>query len=148
MHRPARAESSGTPTGGGKGSDYGDGSATGGSPSGSVEGGLIVGTGTSGAGTVLTGPDGMTLYIFTKDTEDTSACAGDCAKAWPPLIAAEGGTISAADGVPGALSTFARDDGTRQVSYNGQPLYAFAADKVPGDTTGQGVNDVWFIAQP
>ena len=35
-----------------------------------------------------------------------------------------------------------------QVAYNGKPLYYFAADKAAGDTIGQGVNDVWFIAEP
>ena len=48
----------------------------------------------------------------------------------------------------GKLTTFARKDGSMQVAYNGSPLYYYAADKAAGDTNGQGVGDVWFIAQP
>jgi predicted lipoprotein with Yx(FWY)xxD motif len=140
------------PSSGGKGPDYDDGSGTGASPSAapSADAGdaLVVGTGTGALGTYLTGPNGMTLYLFTKDSENTSACAGDCAAAWPPLLATAGQAVTAGDGVPGALSTFAREDGSMQVAYDGTPLYYFAADKAPGDTTGQGVNDVWFIVEP
>ena len=41
-----------------------------------------------------------------------------------------------------------RDDGREQVTYNGLPLYYFANDKAPGDTKGQGVGGVWFVAAP
>jgi predicted lipoprotein with Yx(FWY)xxD motif len=136
---------SAAPSSGGKGADYGYG---GGTDASADAAGLVVGIGSGAAGTYLTGPNGLTLYVFTKDSEDASACSGDCAKAWPPLTAQAGETITAGDGVPGALSTFAREDGTLQVAYNGKPLYTFASDKAAGDTTGQGVNDVWFIAEP
>ena len=138
------------PSSGGRGPDYDTGSGTSPSAGTSAAAGadLVVATGTGAAGTFLTGPNGMTLYIFTKDSEETSVCAGDCAAAWPPLIADATQTISAGEGVPGAFSTFARDDGAMQVAYNGKPLYYFAADKAAGDTHGQGINDVWFIAEP
>ncbi len=139
---------SGAPSSGGKGPDYDYGGGTGASPSAAAGGDLTVGTGSGTAGTYLTGPNGMTLYIFTKDAEGTSVCSGDCAAAWPPLVTETGQTVSAGDGVPGALTTFARDDGSMQVAYNGKPLYYFAADKAAGDTKGEGVNDVWFIAEP
>ena len=35
-----------------------------------------------------------------------------------------------------------------QVAYGGAPLYYYSLDKAAGDTKGQGVGDVWFIAQP
>lgn len=50
--------------------------------------------------------------------------------------------------VTGALTTFAREDGTLQVAYNGMPLYYFANDAVAGETNGQGIGGFWFIAQP
>jgi hypothetical protein len=28
---------------------------------------------------------------------------------------------------------------------NNMPLYRYAPDAAPGDTNGQGVNDVWFV---
>ena len=43
---------------------------------------------------------------------------------------------------------FTRSDGGKQVAYNGRPLYFFAGDTAPGDTKGQGLNDVWFVAAP
>ena len=104
--------------------------------------------GTAAVGKFLTGKDGMTLYIFKKDTPGKSVCNGDCAANWPPLLVSAGKSPKAEDGVTGALATIKRDDGTDQVTYNGAPLYYFAADKAAGDTTGQGVGDVWFIAAP
>ncbi|MDP9481798.1 MAG: hypothetical protein M3P84_01080 [Chloroflexota bacterium] len=108
---------------------------------------LKVATGT--VGTFLTGEGDMTLYIFKKDTTPgKSSCNGDCATNWPPLVVAAGATAKAGAGVTGTLATIKRDDGTDQVTYNGVPLYYFAADAKAGDTTGQGVGDVWFIANP
>ncbi len=50
------------------------------------------------------------------------------------------------DGAPGKFSLVTRDDGTKQVAYNGSPLYRYTPDKAPGDTNGQGVGNVWFVA--
>lgn len=92
-------------------------------------------------GDILTDQDGNTLYLFVPDEQGPSVCNGDCAEAWPPLLDAAAG-----DGVDAALlGTAARDDGTQQVTYNGWPLYYFAADASPGDVNGQGVNDIWFV---
>ena len=43
------------------------------------------------------------------------------------------------------VGSFERDDGTIQATYDGWPLYYFAQDQEPGDTTGQAVNDVWWV---
>jgi predicted lipoprotein with Yx(FWY)xxD motif len=56
--------------------------------------------------------------------------------------------VKADSGAAGALALVTRDDGTKQVSYNGQPLYYYTPDKAAGDTTGQGVGGVWFVAAP
>jgi predicted lipoprotein with Yx(FWY)xxD motif len=108
---------------------------------------VSIGTGTGAAGTYLTGTGGMTLYIFKNDSAGKSTCDGDCATKWPPLVVAAG-TPTAGSGVSGALTTFARSDGSLQVAYDGQPLYYFANDAAPGDTNGQGAGDVWFTAEP
>lgn len=140
-------------TGGGRSYDYDDGGASpsasddaSGSGGGEDEGELSTGTGADGA--YLTGRNGMTLYIFKNDSANTSVCEGDCATNWPPLVVAADRTPSAEDGVTGKLTTFARADGSMQVAYDGKPLYYFAGDQAAGDTNGQGVKDVWFIAQP
>ena len=90
----------------------------------------------------------MTLYVFGNDSANTSTCDADCAAAWPPFTVAKGDTLKGADGVKGALTTFSRADGSMQVAYGGSPLYYYSGDKAAGDTKGQGVGDVWFIAQP
>ena len=100
-------------------------------------------------GDYLAGEDGKTLYTFTPDTApNKSTCNGDCASSWPPFTLDTGETAVAGTGVSGTIATFARDDGTTQVSYNGKPLYYFAGDKAAGDTNGQGVGGKWFVAKP
>ena len=93
---------------------------------------------------VLTNPDGMTLYVFDKDAAGAgkSACNGDCAMNWPPLMATAG------DKASGDYSIITRDDGGRQWAYKGKPLYRWAKDQKPGDTTGDGVKNVWHTAKP
>lgn len=96
----------------------------------------------SGLGEILADTDGKTLYLFVPDNQGASVCNDDCADAWPPVL----GTVAAGDGVNGELlGTAARQDGSEQATYNGWPLYYFAADAAPGDTNGQGVNDVWYV---
>ena len=119
-------------------------------PAAAAAAGSVVGI-KSASGTVgayLTGQGGMTLYVFKKDSPNVSACSGACATNWPPLTLGPGGSPTAGAGVTGSLTTFARADGTMQVAYNGAPVYYFAADTKAGDTNGQGVGGVWFVAQP
>lgn len=96
-------------------------------------------------GEILVGPDGMTLYSFDMDTQDVaeSTCYDDCAEAWPPLTVEA--TPEAGADVAAELTTFEREDGAMQVAANGWPLYYFANDEEPGDASGQGVNDVWWV---
>jgi predicted lipoprotein with Yx(FWY)xxD motif len=82
----------------------------------------------------------MTLYTYGKDGMDSSACTGGCASSWPPLTVPAGQQPTAGSGVSGTLATFARADGTAQVSFNGHPLYLWVGDKAAGDVTGDGVN--------
>ena len=107
----------------------------------------LVNVGETSLGDVLVSADGMTLYMFAQDTGGTSACTEGCAEAWPPLLA--DGAPSGGDGVDASLlGTIERADGAMQVTYDGHPLYSYAADKEPGDTVGQGVGDVWFAVTP
>ena len=95
-------------------------------------------------GSFLVDDKGMTLYLFTKDTPNTSVCYDKCAAAWPPLLTS--GAPVAGQGVDASkFGTTTRKDGSTQVTYNGWPLYYFEKDKAPGDVTGQGVGDVWYV---
>jgi predicted lipoprotein with Yx(FWY)xxD motif len=97
----------------------------------------------SDLGTILTDADGNTIYFFGNDTEGVSNCSGDCAANWPAVEVS--GSPEAGDGVTAELATITRDDGTTQLTVNGFPAYYFAGDSAPGDTNGQGVNDVWWV---
>jgi len=97
-------------------------------------------------GSFLVDQAGRTVYLFTRDTPNTSNCSGKCLDAWPPLLAND--EVKADDGLNGKLGTITRPDGTRQVTYNEMPLYYYAADQKPGDTLGQGTGDVWFVVTP
>lgn len=99
-------------------------------------------------GSYVAGKDGMSLYIFEKDTAGTSACTGNCAGTWPPLTVASLADVTAGAGVTGLLGTIQRADGTLQVTLAGRPLYYYAGDSAAGDTSGQGKNDVWYLASP
>jgi predicted lipoprotein with Yx(FWY)xxD motif len=100
--------------------------------------GVTVGTASSAEfGTVLTGPNGMTLYTYAGDTATSSTCTGSCAASWPPL--ATTGQPTAGAGVTGQLGTASRPDGTTQVTYDGHPLYYWEGDTKAGDVTGDGV---------
>jgi len=88
---------------------------------------------------------GMTLYVFDKDVEaGKSACGGDCAKAWPPLVApAEARAF-------GDWSVVARDDGARQWAFKGKPLHTSAKDTKLGEANGNGADGAWhaILFQP
>jgi predicted lipoprotein with Yx(FWY)xxD motif len=108
----------------------------------------VVKSNTADLGDFLVTADGRTLYTFTKDTEGVSNCDADCAKNWPPFTVGEKVKLVNGTDVTGELGTIAREDGSLQVTYNGMPLYLFKDDHVPGDTTGQAVGDVWYVAAP
>lgn len=99
-------------------------------------------TADTSAGKVLVDHNGMTLYSFDKDSAGKSACNGDCAKAWPPLMAEAGAAAM------GDYTLVTRDDGTLQWAYKGKPLYLWVKDKAPGDVTGDKFKDVWHVVAP
>ena len=87
---------------------------------------------------------GMTLYAFTNDVAAQSTCSGTCAEAWPPVIVDPSFIVS--PGLDsGIFATTIREDGSHQLVAGKWPLYRFAADSKPGDITGQGSGDVWYV---
>jgi predicted lipoprotein with Yx(FWY)xxD motif len=101
--------------------------------------------GTTSLGKVVTDQNGLTLYLFTKDTRgsSTSACTGPCLSAWPPALA--GASLPTLDGVSGQVATIQTPGGGNQVTLDGWPLYYYVKDKAAGDVTGQNVQGVWFV---
>jgi predicted lipoprotein with Yx(FWY)xxD motif len=104
----------------------------------------------SSLGSILVNSTGRTLYLFKADSRTKSACTGACATAWPPLLA-EGKPIAGTGLTASKLGTITRASGSRQVTYNGHPLYLFVKDTKPGQTNGQGVTAfgaAWFAVSP
>src|SRR5829696_2080309 len=97
-------------------------------------------SGGASAADMLTGKNGMTLYTFAPDTTGKSACSGGCLAVWP---AARPGEASGA-----GFGEFTRDDGSKQLTHGGKPLYYFVKDMKAGDRSGDKVQNVWFVAVP
>ena len=98
---------------------------------------------TIGSQQVVTNAQGFALYWFAPDTSTTSKCTGSCATYWPPVK----GPATAMSGVTGKLGTITRSDGTTQATYDGHPLYTYAADSAPGQAKGNGLNasgGLWY----
>ncbi len=96
----------------------------------------------SSLGSILVDGKGMALYMFTKDSANTSACTGQCLVAWPPLL----GKPTLGAGVDDSkLGSFQRSDGSTQATYNSWPLYYWKGDTKAGDVSGQNVSGVWFV---
>ncbi|MDJ0748983.1 MAG: hypothetical protein QNJ11_05840 [Woeseiaceae bacterium] len=112
--------------------------------------GSVIGTdGAGGQASDRLDREGFVLYTFENDRNDTdgdgpgdSDCNGGCAETWPPLYADTAATAG------GDFTIIDRDDGTRQWALNGLPLYFFAPDQVPGETSGEGAGGVWYVARP
>jgi predicted lipoprotein with Yx(FWY)xxD motif len=103
-------------------------------------------TSKAGLGNYLTDDEGMTLYMFKKDTAGKSACTGPCLEKWPLFY------VEKVENVTGVANkdfgVITRDDGMMQSTYKGMPLYYFFQDKAAGDTKGQGFNSVWYVVAP
>jgi predicted lipoprotein with Yx(FWY)xxD motif len=116
-------------------------------PASSSSGALTISTTKGPAGVYLTGANGRAIYLWAADTGGKSACSGSCAKVWTPVVVTA--TPSASGGVNAAdLSTTARTDGSKQVTYMGHPLYYYVADPKAGTTRGQGSDSfgsTWWL---
>jgi len=110
----------------------------------------VITTKTSSGGSFLTNSAGRAVYLFVADSTNKSTCDGACASAWPPVIAT--GQPTASGGVQASdLGTISRSDGTKQVTYDGHPLYYFVGDTGPGTDKGQGVDGFgakWWLVAP
>jgi predicted lipoprotein with Yx(FWY)xxD motif len=88
----------------------------------------------------------MSLYYFKKDFPSISACINECLTKWPIFytekVAVEKPLRKKDFGV------FMREDGEKQTSYKGWPLYYFSKDEKPGDMNGEGVNSAWYVIYP
>jgi predicted lipoprotein with Yx(FWY)xxD motif len=90
---------------------------------------------------ILVSPRGMALYVYAPDKKNKSVCYGQCAAYWPPVTVGAGVRVPATlPGIGGTFGTTKRTDGTRQLTYDGAPLYTFVKDKDSEDRYGQGLD--------
>ena len=120
-----------------------------GSPASASTTGTVITTQAGPAGAFLTAGSGRAVYLWAKDGMNMSACSGACAAAWPAVPAT--GKLTAAGGAKASdLGTITRSDGTKQVTYDGHPLYYFVGDSAAGQANGQGSDNFgakwWLVA--
>lgn len=109
-----------------------------------------IGVGKTSLGNILINSQGRTVYLFKADSGTKSACNGACAAAWPPLQVT-GKPVASRGAKASLVGTTTRSNGSKQVTYNGHPVYLFARDQQPGQTNGQGVTAfgaAWFALTP
>lgn len=89
---------------------------------------------------------GMTVYTFDPDQgQTTSVCNAACAEKWPPILLT---SQEASELKDINLGTVKRTTGLIQLTFKGQPLYFYFADRISGEAKGDGVGDVWHVVLP
>ena len=108
---------------------------------------LVIGTDkTPEDGTLITGANSRTLYVFKPDDQSAaghdkqSTCYGPCTTVWPPVLASSTPSTSGKASAS-LIGLTTRRDGKKQVTYNGMPLYYYAADTKAGQATGNHLKD-------
>ncbi|HEX6339684.1 hypothetical protein [Umezawaea sp.] len=99
-------------------------------------------------GDVVVDGEGYTLYRYDNDTANPSVavCTGECATIWRPVLVSD--EIAYRNLDPEFLDTLVRPDGGTQVTVGGWPAYRFADDRVPGQVSGQALEETWFALAP
>ncbi|HEY3003938.1 MAG TPA: hypothetical protein VGJ44_16455 [Kribbellaceae bacterium] len=123
---------------------------------GSDPGGTVAVRNVQGVGNVLVNGSGRSLYSADQESGGTVRCASAaCVAIWVPLTVPAGQDPTGPDSVSGRLSTVTRPDGSRQVAFDGKPLYMFSIDHAAGEAKGNGAADAfggvaftWHVAAP
>jgi predicted lipoprotein with Yx(FWY)xxD motif len=109
----------------------------------------------AGGMSVLATSSGQTLYASDQEKGKVLCRSSACVAVWQPLTVSAQQHPTSSGGAAVHLSTIKRRDGSRQVSFNGQPLYTFSFDHSPGQVNGDGQNDsfdgtdfTWHAATP
>jgi predicted lipoprotein with Yx(FWY)xxD motif len=87
-------------------------------------------------GTILVNSRGFTVYAFTRDPRNRDMCVSlhGCSSIWPAVTTTA--KPIAGHGVKASLlGTINLRGGRKQVTYAGHPLYTYAGDSAPGETS-------------
>jgi len=92
-------------------------------------------------GYVLAEANGQVVYTYAHDTKGgTPTCTGSCAATWIPVTGVPKTALG--ETFPGTFGLVARSDGSKQMTYNGYPLYTF---KGAFPLTTHAVTGVWSV---
>lgn len=104
-------------------------------------------------GNILVNEDNQSMYFFANDVSGESNCNGGCADRWPAVIAdlydlKLDSYLDLAD-----FGTTTRNDGQKQLTYKGWPLYYFSPEsdgklENAGETSGDGAGGLFHVAKP
>jgi predicted lipoprotein with Yx(FWY)xxD motif len=109
----------------------------------------LTGTKVARMGEVIENEKGFVFYRFDGDSNNPakSTCNGDCAKVWKPALTIDGKPTL--KGVSASIiGTVTREDGTKQLTVKGWPIYSYIGDIKAGTWKGQNVNGKWFVIKP
>ncbi|MCM4078625.1 hypothetical protein [Paractinoplanes hotanensis] len=100
-------------------------------------------------GAVVVDDDGATLYRNDEDSTDppASKCTGACATLWRPVVAENGKKVKVVGIDEKRVWWLRREDGTKQVTLDGAPLYRNAADKSTGVVIASAAVQGWTPAR-
>lgn len=109
-----------------------------------------VGTGDSALGKIAVDIEGYALYRSDQDSNDPpeSSCVDPCTDTWRPLLTEDGMPIALPGVDPGELAVLERENGEKQVTLAGWPLYRYAGDNSAGKPSGDGMDDTWHAVAP
>jgi predicted lipoprotein with Yx(FWY)xxD motif len=111
--------------------------------------GVVIRTGGSAYGRMLFDGRRQAIYLFDREGSTRPRCYGECAEAWPPVLA--DGEAQPRGGVrAGLLGTVERRDGSVQVTYGGHPLYYYAHEG-PGQVLCHDIVEyggTWLVVTP
>lgn len=107
-------------------------------------------------GEYLVDKDGRTLYYFSNDFNGQNNCAGNCEALWPYFNVDNLTADQLGDGLELTdFATITAANGKKQLTYKTWPLYYYAPAvngvntlEAPGQTTGEGFGNIWFVAKP
>lgn len=115
-----------------------------------VAAGTAVGVKQTALGKTLVDANGRTLYLFQADKPNRSVLSQAGFAVWPAFTSA--GTPKVIGGADAArIGTITGPAGSKQVTYNGHPLYYYIGDHNPGSVSGQRLNQfgaLWYVLSP
>lgn len=118
-------------------------------PSPASQPGRVVIAADSEYGPMLFDGTGQPIYLFTAEREGRPACYDACSADWPPVLT-RGDPRALGDVRGSLLGVTRRDDGSRQVTYAGHPLYFYAHEGkyevLCHDVVGYG--GTWLVVRP